>query len=73
MQLAQEEAARMLGVCERTYRRHIDRFEQARLESDRSAHRGGIVKARVCVHEYPDQSLAMGLDAWLDTPAAALW
>jgi transposase len=30
--LTQEEAARMLGVCERTFRRHIDRFEEAGLD-----------------------------------------
>jgi transposase len=30
--LTQEEAARLLGVCERTFRRHIDRFEEAGLE-----------------------------------------
>ena len=28
----QEEAARWLGVCERTFRRHIDRYEEAGLE-----------------------------------------
>lgn len=26
--LTQEAAARLLGVCERTFRRHIDRFEE---------------------------------------------
>ena len=25
--LTQEEAARLLGICERTFRRHIDRYE----------------------------------------------
>ena len=30
--LRQEEAARLLGVCERTFRRYIDRFEEAGLE-----------------------------------------
>jgi len=30
--LTQEEAARLLGVCERTFRRHIDRYEDAGLE-----------------------------------------
>ena len=30
--LTQEEAARLLGVCERTFRRYIDRFEEAGLE-----------------------------------------
>jgi transposase len=30
--LTQEEAARMLGVCERTFRRHINRFEEAGLD-----------------------------------------
>jgi transposase len=30
--LTQEEAARLLGVCERTFRRHIDRFEEAGLD-----------------------------------------
>lgn len=30
--LTQEEAARMLGVCERTFRRQIDRFEESGLD-----------------------------------------
>lgn len=30
--LTQEEAARLLGVCERTFRRYIDRYEEAGLE-----------------------------------------
>ena len=30
--LTQEEAACLLGVCERTFRRHIDRYEEAGLE-----------------------------------------
>jgi len=30
--LSQEEAARMLGVCARTFRRYIDRYEEAGLE-----------------------------------------
>jgi len=30
--LTQEEAARLLGVCERTFRRHIDRYEDEGLE-----------------------------------------
>lgn len=30
--LRQEEAARLLGVCERTFRRYIDRYEEAGLE-----------------------------------------
>ena len=30
--LTQEEAARLLGVCERTFRRYIDRYENAGLE-----------------------------------------
>ncbi len=30
--LTQEEAARLLGVCDRTFRRHIDRYEDAGLE-----------------------------------------
>jgi len=30
--LTQEDAARLLGVCERTFRRHIDRYEDAGLE-----------------------------------------
>lgn len=27
--LTQEEAARLLGVCEKTFRRYIDRYEEA--------------------------------------------
>ncbi len=30
--LTQEEAARLLGVCERTFRRYLDRFHEAGLE-----------------------------------------
>ena len=30
--LRQEEAARLLGVCERTFRRYIDRYEDEGLE-----------------------------------------
>ncbi|MFI4894012.1 MAG: helix-turn-helix domain-containing protein, partial [Phycisphaerales bacterium JB058] len=30
--LTQEEAAQLLGVCERTFRRHIDRYEEAGLD-----------------------------------------
>jgi transposase len=30
--LTQEEAARLLGVCERTFRRYIDRYEEAGIE-----------------------------------------
>ncbi|MDD5268869.1 MAG: helix-turn-helix domain-containing protein [Methylococcales bacterium] len=31
--LTQEEAARLLGVCERTFRRYIDRYEDEGLDS----------------------------------------
>jgi transposase len=30
--LTQEEAARLLGVCERTFRRYIDRYEEDGLQ-----------------------------------------
>ena len=30
--LTQEEAARLLGVCERSFRRYLDRYEEAGLE-----------------------------------------
>ena len=30
--LTQEEAARLLGVCERTYRRYVDRYEDEGLD-----------------------------------------
>lgn len=30
--LTQEQAARLLGVCERTFRRHIDRYEEAGID-----------------------------------------
>lgn len=30
--LTQEEAARLLGVCDRTFRRHIDRYEEDGLD-----------------------------------------
>ena len=30
--LTQEEAARLLGVCERTFRRYIDRYEEEGLD-----------------------------------------
>ncbi|MGR8981643.1 MAG: helix-turn-helix domain-containing protein [Gammaproteobacteria bacterium] len=30
--LIQEEAARLLGVCDRTFRRYLDRYEEEGLE-----------------------------------------
>ena len=30
--LTQEEAARLLGVCERTFRRYVDRYEEEGLD-----------------------------------------
>ena len=30
--LTQEEAARLLGVCERTFRRYLDRYEEDGLQ-----------------------------------------
>jgi transposase len=30
--LRQEEAARLLGVCERTFRRYVDRYEEEGLQ-----------------------------------------
>lgn len=38
--LSQEEAARMLGVCPRTFRRQIDRFEESGLD--------GLLDKRIC-------------------------
>ena len=31
--LTQEEAAQLLGVCERTFRRYIDRYEESLIKS----------------------------------------
>ena len=42
--LTQEEAARILGVCDRTFRRYIDRYEQGGMEglSDRKTTGSGL-------------------------------
>ncbi|MGH8547468.1 MAG: helix-turn-helix domain-containing protein [Methylococcales bacterium] len=36
--LTQEEAARWLGVCERTFRRYLDRYDEAGLEGWNAKH-----------------------------------
>ena len=40
--LTQEEAADRLGVCSRTFRRYVDRYEEAGLEGLREAPVGGV-------------------------------
>ena len=55
--LTQEEAARLLGVCERTFRRYIDRYEEAGLEGlidrrfEQIAHRRAPVDEVLAVTE----------------------
>lgn len=49
--LTQEEAARLLGVCERTFRRHIDRYEDAGLEGLIDRRLGQVSQRRAPVDE----------------------
>jgi predicted transcriptional regulator len=49
--LTQEEAARLLGVCERTFRRYIDRYEGAGLEGLRDRRLSQVSHRRVPVDE----------------------
>lgn len=55
--LTQEEAARLLGVCERTFRRYLDRYEEAGLEGlidrrlEQIAHRRAPVDEVLAVTE----------------------
>ena len=44
--LTQEEAARLLGVCERTFRRSVDRYEDEGLEGLLEAPGAGLGAAR---------------------------
>ena len=46
--LTQEEAARLLGVCERTFRGYLDRYEEAGLE--------GLIDKRLEQHSAKDQA-----------------
>jgi len=56
----QDEAARLLGVCERTFRRYLARREADGLDGliPPHQHRCHFVKAKVQVHRYPDGMLA---------------
>jgi transposase len=49
--LTQEEAARLLGVCERTLRRYIDRYEEAGLEGLIDKRLEQVSHRRAPVHE----------------------
>lgn len=49
--LTQEEAARLLGVCERTFRRYIDRYEEAGLEGLIDKRLGQVSHRRAPVDE----------------------
>ena len=49
--LTQEEAARLLGVCERTFRRYVDRYEDEGFLQC-SASRSGLRPGRPCRHRY---------------------
>jgi transposase len=49
--LTQEEAARLLGVCERTFRRYIDRYEEAGLEGLRDRRLSQVSHRRAPVDE----------------------
>ena len=58
--LTQDEAARLLGVRERTVGRdNCVSFESERLQIPAHTHRYHFVKARVRVHRYPDGRLAV--------------
>jgi transposase len=49
--LTQEEAARLLGVCERTFRRHIDRYEDEGLDGLIDKRLGQVSHRRASVDE----------------------
>jgi len=49
--LRQEEAARLLGVCERTFRRYIDRYEEAGIEGLIDQRLGQVSHRRAPVDE----------------------
>jgi len=49
--LRQEEAARLLGVCERTFRRYIDRYEEAGIEGLIDRRLGQVSHRRAPVDE----------------------
>lgn len=49
--LTQEEAARLLGVCERTYRRYLDRYEEQGMEGLVDRRLGQISHRRAPVDE----------------------
>jgi transposase len=49
--LTQEEAARLLGVCERTFRRYVDRYEEAGLEGLIDKRLGQVSHRRAPVDE----------------------
>ena len=51
--LTQEEATRLLGVCERTFRRYIDRYEEAGLEGLIDKRLSQISHRRAPVDEVP--------------------
>ena len=50
--LTQEEAARLLGICERTFRRWIDRFEEAGLDGLIDKHLSQASNRRAPVDRY---------------------
>ena len=49
--LTQEEAARLLGVCERTFRRYVDRYEDEGLEGLVDKRLGQVSARRAPVDE----------------------
>jgi transposase len=60
--ITQEEAARMLGVCSRTFRRHIDRYEEAGLEglmdkrlTQASFRRAPVDEVVALTHQYKER------------------
>ena len=60
--LTQGEAARLLGVCDRTFRRYVDRYEDEGLDGldglvDKRL--GQVSARRVRVHRYRDGHLAV--------------
>jgi predicted DNA-binding transcriptional regulator YafY len=81
--LTQEEAARLLGVYERTFRRYIDRYEDAGLEglidkrlSQVSHRRAPVDEMMELVERYIDGTLAyfMTLAYWRGTmPTDRSW
>ena len=68
--LRQEEAARLLGVCERTFRRYIDRYEEEGLQGLIDHRVGQVSQRRAPVDEVMALTRAYGArhEGWSAKP-----